>query len=374
MDPKVFEAHGGDSQPYPTILPNERPKVSILAPWRSLKLFCELFSSIDWSVCNEIILMISNKSELQLPSHPHQKVHFIQLKDSYDLRQVVIELYNKKILTAPWFYFSTGNIPSELWTTLRTAREPQQITPQLGKEYLWSSTDPFVAGVELAAASRPLAQQLRSTIQHLTVHTNGTFTELCGLATKYHTDKTTYNLFTHRHPYTPIYSMFLGGLRTVGRPLIIGEIGVLNGASIRMWKDYFDEAEIHAFDVEPKALKSIEAIPNVRTHILDAGVPEQINKTFIGLPQFDLLLDDASHCLAHQVTCLRECMKYVAVGGLLIIEDIFRAIPVARFQEAIDAITESGLSVESFMITPEDPLRYSPNWENDRMLIVRRLA
>lgn len=374
MDPKVFEAHGGNSQPYPTTLPDERPQVSILAPWRSPELFYELFSSIDWSVCNELILIVPTDGEIKLPSHPHPKVQFIQFKDNYDLRQIVNELHSKKILTAAWFYFSTGKIPLELWITLRTVRKPQRTAPQLGKEYLWSTSDPFLAGVELAAVSRPLAQQLRATIQPLTVHTNGTFSELCGLATKYHTDKTTHNLFTHRHPYTPIYSMFLGGLRTAGRPLIIGEIGVLNGASIRMWSDYFAEAEIHAFDIDPKALKSIEGIPNVKTHILDGGSAEQINKTFIGLPQFDLLLEDASHRLEHQVICLRECMKYVAVGGLLIIEDIFRAIPLARFQEAIDAITESGLSVESFMITPEDPLRFSPDWENDRMLIVRRLA
>ena len=374
MDPKIFEAHGGNTQPYPTTLPDDRPKVSILAPWRSPELFCELFASIDWSVSNELILMVPKGGEVKLPSYPHPKVQFIELHDNYDLRQIVNELYNKKIITASWFYFSTGKIPLGLWTMLRGVQKPLRMAPQLGKEYLWSAAEPFLAGVELMPEAKPLLKQLRTTIQPLTIHTNGTFTELCGLATKYCTDKTVYNLFTHKHPYTPIYSMFLGALRTVGRPLIIGEIGVLNGASIRMWNDYFVEAEIHAFDIDPKALKSVEQIPNVKTHILDGDNALQINKTFIGLPQFDLLLEDASHCLGHQVTCLRECMKYVAVGGFLIIEDIFRAIPLARFQEAIDAVTDSGLNVEAFMITPEDLLRSSPNWENDRILIVRRLA
>lgn len=374
MDPKVFEAHGGTSQPYPTYLPDERAKISIVAPWRSLDEFYGLFSSIDWSVCNELIMMVPKDTELNLPRHPHKNTQFIQLKDNYNLRQVVIELYNKKIVTAPWFYFSMGKIPDQLWATLQTVREPQQIVPELRKEYLWSITDPFLAGVELKPQAKPLLQQLRTTIQTLTIDTNGTFTELCALATKYRTDKTVYNLFTHKHPYTSIYSMFLGGLRTAGRPLVIGEIGVLNGASLRMWNEYFAEAEIHAFDNNEKSIQIVESIPNVKTHLLDSGDISQINRTFIGLPQFDLLLEDASHRLEHQVTCLRECMKYVAVGGLLIIEDIFRAIPIARFQEAIDAVTDSGLSIEAFMITPEHPLRDSVNWENDRMLIVRRLA
>lgn len=376
MDPKIFEAHGGTSQPYPITLPDERPKVSILASWQSPEIFYETYAEIDWSVCCEFILMLPKDTKLQLPGNPHPRVKFIVINHTKNLAEIINELYSSKILTAQWFYFLMGKLPNDLWTTLRKAQEPKRLVPQFGKEYIWFTADPFLAGVELLTTSSPpsLPRQLRATIQPLTIHTNGTFTELCALAAKYRTDKSVYNMFTHRHPYTPIYSMFLSGLRTVGRPLIIGEIGVLNGASIRMWNEYFSETEIHAFDNNQNSLKLIEAIPNVKTHFLDSGNMEEINKTFIGLPQFDLLLEDASHHLKHQVTCLRECMKYVAVGGFLIIEDIFRAIPLARFQEAIDAITNSGLSVEAFMITPEDSLRHSPGWENDRMLIVRRLA
>lgn len=378
MDPKVFEAHGGMTQPYQPLLPDESQKVSILAPWRSNSDFFDLFSSLDWSMTNELILMVPKNTQLQLPCHPHPNVKFITIKEDYNLQQIITELYSKNIINTQWFYFSTERPPNSLWTTLRSATKPTHISPQLGREYLWSSTNPFVEGLELVASHTTNRSSTLSytSIQPITIDTTGSYTELCALATKYQTDKTPFNLFSHRHPYTTIYNMFLNGLRTLARPLIIGEIGVLNGASIRMWNDYFGEVEktIHAFDIEPNTLKSIESLPNVKTHVLDSGNVEQVNKTFIGLPQFDLLLEDASHCLGHQVTCLRECMKYVAVGGFLIIEDIFRAIPLARFQEAIDAVVESGLRVEAYMVTPEHPLRFSPGWENDRMLIVRRLG
>jgi predicted O-methyltransferase YrrM len=45
--------------------------------------------------------------------------------------------------------------------------------------------------------------------------------------------------------------------------------------------------------------------------------------------------------LNHQLHFLKDAIQYVRPGGLLIIEDIFRAIPAARFQEALDVIKKS---------------------------------
>jgi cephalosporin hydroxylase len=168
--------------------------------------------------------------------------------------------------------------------------------------------------------------------------------------------------------------MFLGAFcgRNRQTPIKIAEIGVLNGASIHMWRDYFGtDTEIHAFDISRGSLDTVAHIPNVHTHLLDSGNPDAINTIFGQLGEFDIIIEDASHRLEHQVTCIRECTKYLKSGGVLVVEDIFRAIPTARFQESINALTD--INLETFMITPEDDLRFSPGWNNDRLLIVRRL-
>jgi predicted O-methyltransferase YrrM len=163
--------------------------------------------------------------------------------------------------------------------------------------------------------------------------------------------------------------MFLGAIRALDNPKI-AEIGILNGASIRMWHDYFRNPEIYAFDINESLLEQL-AREGTRVGKLDSGDPAQIADAFGKLPSLDLILEDASHRLEHQVTAIRELVKYLKVGGLLIVEDIFRAVPTSYFQEAVDAC---GCEVEAYLITPEDTLRASPGWENDRVLIVRRLA
>lgn len=64
-------------------------------------------------------------------------------------------------------------------------------------------------------------------------------TTLCELAAKHGTDKL-------KHGYTPLYHELFTPHRDQQFSLV--EIGVLNGASIRMWRDYFPEATIYAVD------------------------------------------------------------------------------------------------------------------------------
>ena len=54
-------------------------------------------------------------------------------------------------------------------------------------------------------------------------------------------------------------------------------------------------------------------------------------------------------------------------------ETTIKIMLASRFQEAIDDVVLSGISVESYVITPEAGLRCSPGWENDRIVVVRRL-
>jgi hypothetical protein len=224
----------------------------------------------------------------------------------------------------------------------------------------------IIDGIEHA-----IIRKNRTKIQEMVIASEVAYTPLCIFATKYQTDKSPFMLGSHRHPYTAVYDMFLRPFQQ-RQNLVLGEVGVLGGSSIRMWREYFPRADIHAFDIEQQYLDKVRNIPGVHTHHVDAGdsrgLRSALSKTEGKL--FDILLEDASHRLEHQLIFLRDAIDFIAPGGLLIIEDIFREIPMARFQEAIDQISEKVQN--AVMIRPEHPLRWSPGWENDRMLLVWR--
>jgi len=214
-----------------------------------------------------------------------------------------------------------------------------------------------------------IVKTTNTSLQEVIIDTSKMYTELCYLATKYMTDKSPYNIMTHRHPYTAIYDMFLGSYKDK-EDLKFGEIGILNGSSIRMWRDYFPHAYIHGFDIVESYVDKIKDINGVKGHLVDAshGLVPVLQKECIGGKKFDILLEDASHMLDHQLLFIRDAIEYINPGGLLIIEDIFREIPTARFEEALSLVSHK--VSKALLVQPEHKFRFSPGWENDRILLV----
>ena len=362
MNPQVFADHGGLQTPYKHEMPDKKPMITIISIWKNADTMISLYNSIQWDYCQKLVLLVRGETAINLPGHPHPNINIIGINDTVNITELLQALLNDKIITSEYYYLNTKDIvPAGLWETLRSGAVNGDTA-----DIIWRTAEGAFKGGFKIHSTAPK----RTNIQELTVNTTGTFTELCRLAARHQTDKSTYNLFTHRHPYTPVYSMFLGAIRVQEKP-VVAEIGILNGASIRMWRDYFKNPEIYAFDINERLLEQISREGIARAGRIDSGDPAQIADAFGALPPLDLILEDASHRLEHQVTAVRELIKYLKVGGLLIIEDIFRAVPTSYFQEAVDAC---GYEVEAYMVLPEDALRASPQWENDRVLIVRRLS
>jgi hypothetical protein len=126
---------------------------------------------------------------------------------------------------------------------------------------------------------------------------------LCSLAKAHGTDKYPW--------YTPFYSALLGD-KHVKRVL---EIGVLNGASLAMWRDYWPEAEVWGFDKEQRRDTDIQVMYG------DQSKPEDLAfATRLG--PFDLVIDDGSHKPADQILGALTLVPHLAPGGLYIIEDV----------------------------------------------------
>lgn len=138
--------------------------------------------------------------------------------------------------------------------------------------------------------------------------------KLTDLANKYGTDKGT--SADGAHGYTKVYEKLLP--KKINK---MAEIGVLSGASLLMWKNYYPKAEIHALDwfKDPRSVTPDWCVENGFT-------PHEINVkhsvVFGQLDQFDLVIEDSSHNSQDQVKIFAEFFIYnLAHGGLYVCED-----------------------------------------------------
>jgi GT2 family glycosyltransferase len=97
------------------------------------------------------------------------------------------------------------------------------------------------------------------------------------------------------HNFCNFYDYHLSSLRD--QPLKILEIGIWKGESLRMWKEYFPNAKIHAIDINPAFLFQEDRIS---TYLVDQGNIEQLTKFKNEHGPFDIVIDDGSHFTYHQ--------------------------------------------------------------------------
>ena len=205
----------------------------------------------------------------------------------------------------------------------------------------------------------------------LTIDSTDCRTDLCRFCSESGTDKCPFNLHGHRHPYSTPYTLLLEPLRY--KPIKFAEIGVFRGASLRAWRNYFPEARLYGFDNDVPNLQFIASmgLPNTFLNTMDASktenIQEKLNESIQDGELFDVILDDASHDPADQSAVIRTALPFLKKGGLLIIEDIFRERSTKPYEEAFVQVQDL-VSFHTFIVC-DHALRYSPGWNNDKLLI-----
>jgi hypothetical protein len=152
-------------------------------------------------------------------------------------------------------------------------------------------------------------------------------TPLCELAVKYQTDKGGRHFMYNGQPceqcheYTPVYWDIFKGKQNIVRRVL--EIGVNSGASLRMWRDFFPNAEITGFDIDPGYLFREERIRCFRADAGHGGsLYDALQAAGHMLEKFDLIVDDGSHELDQQKCALNVLLPWLAPQGLYIVEDV----------------------------------------------------
>ena len=95
------------------------------------------------------------------------------------------------------------------------------------------------------------------------------------------------------------------------------EVGVEHGHSLRMWRDYFPRSKIIGADIK----ESPKAIPGCEFYLCDQSKKNDLDNLANGTT-FDIIIDDGSHVLEHQILTHQRLFKRLNKGGIYIIEDI----------------------------------------------------
>ena len=106
------------------------------------------------------------------------------------------------------------------------------------------------------------------------------------------------------------------------------------GASLRVWRDYFKNAQIVGVDIDKKILFEEGRI---HTAYIDQTDPKEIEELFHSLfnkyqKLFDIMIDDGLHTFEAAICLFENSFHYLANNGYYIIEDMgYSDIP--RFEK-----------------------------------------
>lgn len=109
------------------------------------------------------------------------------------------------------------------------------------------------------------------------------------------------------------------------------EIGIYEGASLRMWKDYFPNATIYGLDVCKKLMFEEDRII---TRCVDQGNENDLKKFIEEFgDNYDIIMDDGSHFSQHQQISFSFLLPYLKSKGIYVIEDLHCCFGSNRFEK-----------------------------------------
>ena len=120
-----------------------------------------------------------------------------------------------------------------------------------------------------------------------------------------------------KHGYLSHYEKIISIWCNKEIPTIL-EIGVLKGASLRTWAEYFKKSLIVGVDINKNSLQYC-------TDSIKIEIGSQSDINFLeSLKKYkpDIIIDDGSHKWSHQIFTLVNLFPFLETGGIYIIEDL----------------------------------------------------
>lgn len=109
--------------------------------------------------------------------------------------------------------------------------------------------------------------------------------------------------------------------RYIGKEITFVEIGVLNGGSLFMWREFFGpKATIIGIDLNPKAKKWEK--DGFKIFIGSQSDSTFWDYFFAEVGSVDIVLDDGGHTNYQQIITADKCIPNIKDGGMLVVEDV----------------------------------------------------
>lgn len=146
------------------------------------------------------------------------------------------------------------------------------------------------------------------------------------LGNTYGTNKANY------HGYTRFYNSLFKEKRESMKHFF--EIGIDTGSSLFMWRDYFPNATIYGVDIN--VVSAVKNQERILWSVCDQSSQQQLETVVSswGKPTFDAIIDDGGHVVSQQRVSIETLWKYVAPGGIYVIEDLHTNIPELFYNHA----------------------------------------
>jgi hypothetical protein len=119
--------------------------------------------------------------------------------------------------------------------------------------------------------------------------------------------------------YFPVYEKIFE--KYIGREITFVEVGVLNGGSLFMWREYLGpKARIIGIDLNPAALKWNDF--GFEIYIGSQSDTDFWKNFYSKIGSVDVLLDDGGHTNRQQIVTTAESINNIKDGGILVVEDV----------------------------------------------------
>lgn len=104
------------------------------------------------------------------------------------------------------------------------------------------------------------------------------------------------------------------------KPLIMLELGVQFGQSIKLWSEWFDNAFIYGIDISEESILKIADIPRTKGFVADGFSEKTVSKFEDDF--FDIIIEDGPHTLDSQIFAVKYWTKKLKKNGFMVVEDI----------------------------------------------------
>jgi hypothetical protein len=119
--------------------------------------------------------------------------------------------------------------------------------------------------------------------------------------------------------YFQVYEQVLG--QYVGKEITFVEVGIFNGGSLFMWREYFGpRARIIGIDLNPVARQWEN--DGFEIFIGSQSDPEFWRDFYAKVGRVDVLLDDGGHTNRQQIITVHESLPHIKDGGVILVEDV----------------------------------------------------